>query len=166
MDRRSTVLQGAAAIGALAVGVLVYLLDRQPTSIYFIPDWITLANNLNPIFGEIGNYLPTFIHVFVFILLTAIIVAPSPAWIIPLCVAWFAVDSLFELAQITPIDQWIAGNVPDWFTGIPFLENTSAYFIAGTFDFLDLLSIAAGTVAAYLTIRISQNRRKQHVPES
>ena len=166
MGRRPTVIQGATAIGALAVGVLVYLLDRQPMSVYFIPDWISLVNNLNPIFGEIGNYLPTFIHVYVFILLTAIIVAPSPAWIIPICAAWFAIDSLFELAQITPIDQWIAGNVPDWFIGIPFLENTSAYFIAGTFDVLDLLSIAAGTIAAYLTIRISKNRRKHHVYES
>ena len=166
MDRRSTVIQSTTATGALAVGVLVYLLDRQPTSVYFIPDWITLANNLNPIFGEIGNYLPTFIHVYAFILLTTIIVAPSPAWIIPICAAWFAVDSLFELAQFTPIDQWIAGNVPDWFASIPFLENTSAYFISGTFDFLDLLSIAAGTAAAYLTIRITQNRRKHHAYES
>ena len=166
MDRRSTVIQGATAIGALADGVLVYLLDRQPTSVYFIPDWVALANNLNPIFGEIGHYLPTFIHVYVFILLTTIIVAPSSAWIISICAAWFVVDSLFELAQFTPIDQWIAGNVPDWFTGIPFLENTSAYFIAGTFDVLDLLSIAAGTAAAYLTIRITQNRMKHHVYES
>ena len=166
MGRRPTVIQGATAIGALAVGVLVYLLDRQPMSVYFIPDWISLANNLNPIFGEIGNYLPTFIHVYAFILLTTIIVAPSPAWIIPICAAWFSVDSLFELAQITPIDQWIAGNVPDWFTGIPFLENTSAYFIAGTFDLLDLFSIAVGTIFAYLTIRLTQNRRKQHVSES
>ena len=165
MDRRSTVIQAIAAISVLAVGVLVYLLDRQPTSIYFIPDWITLSKNLNPIFGEIGNYLPTFIHVFVFILMTAIVVAPSPLQVIVISVAWFAIDSLFEIAQIARIAQWIAGNVPGWFTGIPFIENTSAYFINGTFDTLDLISIAAGTITAYLTIRFSQNGRKQHVPE-
>ena len=140
------------------------MIDRHPASVYFIPDWFTLANNLTPIFGEIGNYLPTFIHVYVFILLTAVIVAASPAQIILICASWFAIDSFFEVAQITPFAQWIVGHTPSWFSGLPFLENTSTYFQAGTFDILDLVSIAIGTIAAYLTIKRGSQERGHYVP--
>lgn len=163
MNRRPEVLQIAVAIGVLAIGVLVYLLDRQPGSVYFIPDWIALANNSSPMFGEIGNYLPTFVHAFAFILLTAIVVAPTSSQVVLICLTWFAVDSFFEIAQITPIAQWITGHVPDWFAGIPFLENTAVYFLAGTFDFLDLVSIAMGAVAAYLTIKCCSLGRGYYV---
>lgn len=164
MDRRISLLQTAAAIGALVVGVVVYLIDRHPASVYFIPDWITLANNFSPIFGEIGNYLPTFIHVYVFILLTAVVVAASPTRIILICASWFAIDGLFEIAQIVPIAQRIGGQAPSWFSGLPFLENTSTYFQAGTFDILGLVSITMGTIAAYLTIKRGIQEREHYVP--
>lgn len=166
MNKQPEVLQITAAIGVLCIGVLVYVLDRQPGSAYFIPNWFALTINFSPIFGEIGNYLPTFIHTFAFILLTVIIVAPSSLQVVLICIAWLAVDSLFEIAQITSIAYWIAGHVPGWFAGVPFLENTSAYFINGTFDSLDLVSIAAGTVTAFLVIKVGQYGRKHHVHES
>ena len=162
MVSRSTLLQAAATAGALAVGVLVYLIDRQPASVYFIPEWISLNNNFGPIFGELGAFLPTFIHVYVFILLTALVLTPPPSKAALICLAWFALECSFEIAQITSIAQWIVGVVPNWFAGIPFLENTSAYFVAGTFDLLDLVSIAAGTAGAYLTIQLCNHRGQRH----
>ena len=54
------------------------------------------------------------------------------------------------------LPHWIAKIVPGWFNGIPFLENTVNYFLRGTFDPTDLVSIAGGTVAAYLTILLTQ----------
>jgi hypothetical protein len=102
--------------------------------------------------------LPTFVHVYAFILLTAILVTPARAYVIPICLLWFMIESLFELAQINVIAQWIVKYIPTWFNRIPFLENTSDYFLAGTFDILDIFSIAAGTLAAYLTIVISTRR--------
>lgn len=160
VNMRTNVLPLAAALGAAAIGTLVYLLDRPPDSVYFIPDWISLTDNLYPIFGQMGNHLPTFLHVYIFILLTFIVMLPSAVMVYPICISWFVVDSLFELGQLTPIAQWIAVHVPDWFAGIPYLENTAAYFLAGTFDFLDLVSIAMGTVAAYLTIKGSYRGRE------
>ena len=103
MSRRPEGLQVAVAIGVLVIGVLVYLLDRKPGSTHFIPDWLTLANNFSPIFGEIGNYLPTFIHTLAFTLLAAIVVAPSSSQVVLICIVWFAVDSLFEVGQVTPM---------------------------------------------------------------
>jgi len=146
----------AISIGALSVGVLFYALVRQPEHIYFLPHWLPLNNLSVEFFSPLGDHLPTFIHVYAFILLTAVIAAPSATRIIPICLAWFILDSLLECAQLDTIAHWIALHTPHWFYGLPFLENTANYFLHGTFDWLDLLSIAAGTIAAYMTIHITQ----------
>lgn len=150
MDRQSELL--AIAFGALCIGVLVYVLDRQAESVYFLPDWLSLHTQAGSVFGSIGDYLPTFIHTYTFILLTVVVAVPAIAKLIPVCLAWLIVDTLFEVAQIEAIAQWIAGHTPGWFNGIPFLENTADYFLMGTFNALDLLSIVIGTLAAYLTV--------------
>jgi hypothetical protein len=148
----------AIAIGALGIGVLVYVLDRQPEFTYFLPDWLSPESQINGLFGSIGYYLPTFIHVYAFILLTVVVAVPSITKLIPVCLAWFTLDSLFEVAQLNTIAQWIGSHTPTWFNGIPFLENTADYFLMGTFDVIDLLSIAIGTLAAYLTVNLITRR--------
>jgi len=148
-------------IGALSVGVLVYVFDRQPEFIYFLPGGLSLNSHLGSLFGGIGNHLPTFLHVYAFILLTVVVAAPSITKLIPICLAWFTLDTLFEVAQIDTIAQWIALHIPAWFAGIPFLENTSNYFLFGTFDVFDFLSIAAGTIAAYITVSVLTRRGSQ-----
>jgi len=157
MSRQREML--AIAIGALCMGVLLYALDRQHDHVYFLSAWTPANSPTARVFGTLGNYLPTFIHVYAFILLTAAVAAPAMNKIIPICLAWFTLDCLFEVAQIDSSARWIAQHIPDWFSGVPFLENTASYFLFGTFDVLDLLSIAAGTVAAYVTIRISSGKR-------
>jgi hypothetical protein len=147
--------------GALGVGVLVYVFDRQPELIYFLPGWLSLNNQLGGLFGSIGNYLPTFIHVYAFILLTVVVAVPSITKLIPVCLAWFTLDTLFEVAQMDAIAQWLAIHTPPWFTGIPFLENSSNYFLLGTFDAIDILSIAAGTITAYITVSVLTRRVSQ-----
>ena len=146
------------ALGALCVGVLVYVLDRQAEFVYFLPGWLSLHNQAVSVFGGIGDYLPTFIHVYAFILLTVVVAIPAISKLIPVCLAWFTLDTLFEIAQLNPIAQWIGSHTPGWFNGIPFLENTADYFLMGTFDTLDLLSIAIGTLAAYLTVALTTRR--------
>jgi len=155
----------AIAIGALCMGVLLYALDRQHDHVYFLSIWTPANYPAIRVFGTLGNYLPTFIHVYAFILLNVAVAAPAMNKIIPICLAWFTLDSLFEVAQIATSARWIAQHTPDWFSGIPFLENTANYFLSGTFDVLDLLSIAAGTIAAYITIRISPGRKLAHERE-
>jgi len=142
------------ATGALGVGVLVYVLDRQAEFVYFVPAWLSLHNHAGSVFGSISDYLPTFIHVYAFILLTVVVAVPAITKLIPVCLVWFTLDSLFEVAQLNPVAQWIGSHTPGWFNGIPILENTANYFLMGTFDALDLLSIAAGTLAAYFTVAL------------
>lgn len=152
MTRQYTLL--IIAIGSLAVGVLVYVFDRQSEFVYFLPGWLSLNSMTGAFFGSISNYLPTFIHVYAFILLTVVFAAPSTTKLIPICLVWFTLDSLFEIAQLDLIATWIGNHTPSWFNGIPFLENTADYFLMGTFDPLDMLSIVAGTLIAYLTITL------------
>ncbi|MEJ2553383.1 MAG: hypothetical protein P8079_05040 [Gammaproteobacteria bacterium] len=145
----------AVAMGALSAGVLFYVLDRPHSHVYFLPAWLPSPHISTGLFGTIGDHLPTFLHVYAFILLTVAVTAPPISKLLPVCLAWFTLDSLLEAGQARPFARWIAAHTPAWFTGIPFLDNTRDYFLSGTFDRLDLLSIAAGTTVAYITLRLS-----------
>ena len=152
-----------AAALLLAVGLLVYLIDRPAEQIYFVPDGWPFAIGAGEVFGPVGAHLPTFIHVVVFTLVSSALLAPWHFRTTSICLLWFSIDSLFELAQHKAFATQIAAVVPGWFQGIPFLENTSNYFVAGTFDFLDLMSIALGSVSAYLIIHYFRMRESDNV---
>ncbi len=151
---RSDAVLALAALGSLALGILVYALDRSPESVYFLPAAWSLAGDGDRWFGSLGGQLPEFAHVYAFSLLTALILGHSRkgAWLS--CAAWWTLDSLVELGQHAAISPHIAAAVPAWFVGIPFLENTGPYFAHGTFDPLDLAAIAVGAFVAYFTIVI------------
>ena len=136
----------------LAAGVLVYALDRGG-AVYFLFGW-----NPAPVFkgslGPLGNHLPTFLHTLAFILITAAILRPWPKLLLSICLAWFGIECLFELGQMAPFDSRLAAFVPQQFEGLPVLEIASDYFVRGTFDALDVASIALGATIAYPLVRI------------
>ncbi len=158
MFKKPSVLHALIAIIALFLGLQLYLYDRQPEHVYFLFHDFSLAHGQHSLFGVLGNYLPSFVHVYAFILLTVAVAGFSKARLIGTCAAWFVVASLFEVAQHPAISPIIAAAVPAWFTRVPILDNTAAYFLNGTFDPLDLLSIALGTIAAYVTILLTRDR--------
>ena len=49
-------------------------------------------------------------------------------------------------------NEWALKLIPTWFSGMPFLENTENYFLRGTFDIIDLVAVALGTVIAYCVL--------------
>lgn len=152
------VSQAVAALMVLAVGMAVYLLDRQPDDVYLMASWMASNERSGLSFGALGSFLPTFTHVYCFILLTAACVAPPRVQAFWIAFFWFVFDSILELAQMDAIASAIANHLPAWFEAVPLLNNTSAYFLAGTFDVIDIASIAVGAVAAYLTILITQKK--------
>ena len=152
LSKRARTVQVSIGIGALLLGVMVYVVDRSPGSAYFVPSWLSMSGYFSQSFGIIGNYLPTFVHPFAFILLTASLVEPKKRNLVFVCLLWFTTDSLFELAQMTAVAQWVVKILPE-FTNMPVLENIQNYFMRGTFDVLDLLSIILGTTAAYLIVK-------------
>ena len=154
-------LQILIGVTGLSLGALVYLIDRPPEATYFIYFSrinISLYNTFPNVFGVIGNSLPDFLHVFSFILITAGLLSCKKKCSIIVCISWFSLDFLFELLQkdnALPLKI-----IPNWFKGIPFLENTENYFSQGTFDIADLIVIVLGTAIAYFILLTTNRRRK------
>jgi len=150
-------------IGATALffGILVYLVDRPPDQTYFVDKSfvnISLYNILPNLYGIIGNSLPSFAHVFSFILITAGLIASKKSQFIIICLFWFLVDLVFELGQ--KFSTMFIKFIPDWFASIPFFENTGNYFVQGTFSYGDLAAITIGTIVAYFVLIITCEGRK------
>jgi len=144
----------------LLIGILVYLVDRPPDQTYFIyriPFHISLFKLLPNLFGHIGKSLPSFIHVFSFILLTAGIISYRKKGFIIVCLGWFSINCVFEIGQ--KFNSLALKTIPGWFSGIPILENTRNYFVHGTFDFNDLAAISVGTIAAYFVLLLTVKKR-------
>lgn len=153
-------LQILIGLTTLILGSLVYVVDRPPDNTYFVYFRslnISLYKILPNIFGLVGNSLPAFIHVFAFILITAGLISCHKTGFLIICLSWFLVDTVFELGQ--KFNTWSASVIPDWFAGVPFLENSKNFFLQGTFDFFDLASIAFGTIAAYFVLLATVKRR-------
>lgn len=135
----------------LVVGVVVYAVDRGGAA-YFLTGW-TGNRGAVELFGPIGNHLPTFVHTFAMILLFAAALPARTSLLPAITISWFAVESLFELGQASPLDTWIAGVLPAWFAHVPVLEASGAYFTGGTCDPLDFVSIGLGAAAGYWIVR-------------
>jgi hypothetical protein len=152
-------------IAFLILGSLVYLVDRPPGQTYFVyssPVNISLNHLIPNLFGPIGNSLPAFVHIFSFILITAGLIGNQKRGYLIICLGWFLVDCACELGQ--KYSSLALNIIPDWFTGIPFLENTKNYFLYGTFDFSDLAAITIGTVIAYFVLLSTNKSERRIVP--
>jgi hypothetical protein len=109
---------------------------------------------LPPVIVTLGNSLPTYIHVLAFSLMTSGLVATQKRGYALVCLAWFVIDVLFEFGQES--GDRIIPIIPSWFSTFLFLENTGDYFLHGRFDYLDLLSIALGSVTAYVFLVLTR----------
>ena len=153
-------IQVLLGVSALFVGLLVYLFDRSSAHTYFVytlfPQKSSSEVLLN-LFGPIGGSLPSLLHVFSFTLITAGLMSCKKRGCLIIGIVWFFIDFLFETGQKsgTQISQF----VPDFFSGIPILENTKSFFLRGTFDVWDLAAITIGAIAAQLLLWITTNRR-------
>ena len=137
----------ALGLAALVLGVLVYAADRPAAQTYFLPRALELHTGSST-FGALGQHLPTLLHVLAFCLLTAALLRVGLRGALAICGGWLAIDAAFEIGQHPDIAPVLARWTPDWFDGIPLLENTASYFLHGRFDPLDLASIVVGAALA------------------
>jgi len=145
----------------LLIGTLVYLIDRPPEHTYFVFKSavdISLFKTLPNLFGVIGNTLPSFVHVFAFILITAGMIACRKRGYLIICLCWLTLDVTFEFGQ--KFNAFFSSLVPAWFNRFPFLENTTNYFSRGTFDQADIASAMIGSALAYLVLIATMYERK------
>jgi len=142
---------------ALSSGSLIYIIDRPPCNTYFVKLLnISFFNLLPNLFGPAAYYLPAFLHVFAFILITASLLPSRKIYYFIITSGWFLIDCIFELGQKY---KDYSSIIPSWFSKIPFLENAKTYFQYGTFDSLDMFAISIGSVVAYFALLMTVERR-------
>ncbi len=149
-DNSMNTIRVLVGILVLLLGTLVYLVDRPADQTYFVinssPD-ISLYGIVPTLFGKLGGILPAFSHAVAFILITGGLLSCEKKGCLLVTICWFIVDCTFEIGQ--HFDAFAVKLVPEWFNGLPFLENTANYFQKGIFDWADLAAILTGSITAY-----------------
>jgi hypothetical protein len=154
--------QLAAALSALLLGLLVYLFERPAESVYLFSIFSYSSTQHYDLFGIIGQWLPSIVHTYAFTLLTVIAVGNGRRIILTSSIFWVGIGWLFEWGQHPTVSAQLVKHIPEWFSGIPLLENSANYFQYGTFDPVDLLASLAGALAAWVTYQLTQNSECGH----
>jgi hypothetical protein len=142
-QRRTVVALTAIAVAVLALGTLVYALDRAPGTASLWPRAWTRHGG-SPFFGALGGALPSFAHAFAFSLLSALLLPPGRGWQRAACLGWAAIDTLFEIGQHPAVSH----HLPGWLPGF-----IARYFRYGVFDAFDVAAGLLGALAAYGLLR-------------
>jgi hypothetical protein len=151
--RRSASL-AAVAVGALLLGLLVYLTDRSSSSASLIPRVDALAGR--HVFGAIGQWLPSFVHPFSFALLSAAALGARDTPRYGVCVAWCLIDVAFEIGQHPQVKLPLAQALQDGLGWTPLARPLADYFLRGTFDAGDIAAAVLGGLAACFVLRLQQ----------
>ena len=110
----------------------------------------------------LSQWLPTFLHIYAFILLTALVWGIKRKTVLFSGLLWLLIEVLFELGQSPLVAPSVTARIPDWFSEISVLENLGAYFTRGTFDPLDLVAALAGCLSAWLTYELIHSKEVTH----
>lgn len=143
----NSVLVATASL-ALVLGMLVYMSDRPAAHALLMPTVFTVASG--PLFGMLGQWLPSFVHPFAFSLYSAAARAPAPRPAYGACVVWWAVNLVFEGAQHPHLRPIVVESLRDTFGG--WTQPLSNYLLRGTFDPGDLIAAALGALAAAMVL--------------
>lgn len=133
----------ATAIIVLLLGTAFYWFTRPQDSAAFLSLLPAFPLDQNPsFFARWLGWLPTFVHVFSFSLLTCL--ALGRRHLLFACILWGGINVFFELGQALP---------PRIIQLLPDLFNIRSYFSSGVFDLLDLGACFTGAWAAWEIFR-------------
>ena len=138
-----------------AIGLLVYLTDRDPSKAALIPTvaWLSGSN----VFGLVGGWLPSFAHTFAFSLFTAAALPERAAPRYGACIAWFAINLAFEIGQLPVVSARLAEALHGVLSALPFSRLLANYFVQGTFDFGDIVAALLSALAAGVVLRLTHS---------
>jgi hypothetical protein len=150
-----------AAVGCVvfALGLLVYLTDRDASKVALLPDVAILAGR--HVFGALGYWLPSFVHVFAFSLFTG---AALPERSVPrygACIGWFAVNLVFEVGQHPTVSARLAKVLQGDLSGMPLAQRLARYFVHGTFDSGDIFAALMGALGAGAVLRLMHRGQEE-----
>jgi len=158
--RRQAAALVTIGLVALAVGLLVYLVDRDPSRAALIPAAAALVGG--NLFGALGQWMPSFVHPFAFSLFTAATYPSRASAGYSACVAWCAVNVVFEMAQSPGINRAVAQAAEGVLGRSWAARQLSNYVLRGTFDVGDLIAATAGAAAAAVVLYLVHRRRWNH----
>jgi hypothetical protein len=141
-------------LASLALGLLFYLVARPSGATYFQQHlgWLDGLLPHIPIEGRVAGIFPEFIHPFGFSLLGMGLCPEGRVWRVSVCAIFMGMNLFFEFGQ--KFKDHVVSFVPDWFGGIPLVENVKAYFLRGTFSFGDVFAIMLGAVMALVVAEL------------
>jgi hypothetical protein len=144
------------------IGSLVYFTDRLPLNEVWLTQRLNLYNFDFQIFGKLGYYLPSFVHVLSFTLITAGIIAEKNKSYFILSLLWCLIGLIFELIQ----SDYFVENL------LQFTHNNSrmsginkwliTYSLRGTFDLIDVIAIFSGSICAYYLLILTKSFRRNN----
>ena len=162
---KAEIYQLSAALSALLLGLGIYLFERPAESAYLLTVLSYSPIQQYDLLGTIGQWIPSAVHTYAFILLTVIAIGSGPRMIFTCSLFWVGIGWLFEWGQHPVVSAQLIKHIPEWFSGIPLLENSADYFLYGTFDSLDLLATLAGALVAWATYQMTQKMEFGHESE-
>ena len=138
-------------IAILFSGVVFYLLSRTDTPVFLSFFGFDMVPVLPAAMINGAGWLPTFVHVVAFTLITAAWLPARPlAWAFA-AVIWAVVNFAFEVIQMSSLR--------------PVLENDSlvasavtGFAESGTFDWLDIVAAMAGAVLGFCLCAVIARR--------
>lgn len=143
-----------ALLGFLAItlGMLIYIAFRPSWQTVWITRIISLDWGRFPLSTEIGNNLPSFLHVVGFSLLTGgIIVQKRWAYMIT-CAFWLWLNLLFELLQSDAAYTWLNAMSTNHDKLNPVLHWLKNYSFHAVFDPKDVVALVMGAISAYIVL--------------
>lgn len=150
ISSRST-LSVTVAVSAIAVGVAVYAFLRPQPAAFLPVGWHRpLSHDLT---AAVLGCLPTFVHALAMSLATAAVlgVAADRARGV-ICMAWCAVEIMFEAAQHPKVGVPLLAGLPSALAGTGVLTALGSFARTGTFDPLDIAAAAFGSWVAYAVL--------------
>lgn len=151
----------ALAAAALLLGLAIYLTDRAAGHAIWIPAVPALAGRLS--FGALGGWMPSLLHPFAFALLTVAARAPHPRPAYGACLAWWAVNVVFEAVQHPLLSGPLAAFVAESDVTATLLRPFAAFAVRGTFDTGDIVAATLGALAAAAVLALSHRLETHHV---
>ena len=145
-------------MAALAVGFGVYVCERGSANVNVVPKWRIFPEQGIGLLGSLGYSLPTFLHAYSFVLLSAAVFTPFLVRPLLPCGMWLAIEALLELGQHERLAPWYALGIPGRLEGFQAVRSARHYFLHGTFDLCDLAAAFLGVALAYLTLRLASRR--------
>lgn len=141
----------------LALGALVYVLDRPAGSAWLMPASWERAG-ASAWLGAAGQWLPSLAHAFAFSVLTALVLPLRRRFAAAACAGWALVDTLAEVGQHAALSQQVAAGVDSLlgalFGPAAWVGQVGRYFTRGSFDPADVAAGLAGCALAYLALHV------------